>query len=181
MACFGFPGQELLAWEWLPVLLCSSRHSRLAQWGASGVGHRHSMPGLFPSVSPGAPSHDHLLSESCLLGRTLSGAKWGEPLHFCERTMDWSPLLGAAGDGNTWHCLALCLGKSSASQHREQCENSQLCSQPHCLLRSPNSLNSESTDDSVAEETGSKFPGSIHWGSFNRDQGGVFKHLQCPL
>lgn len=47
-----------------------------------------------------------------------------EPLHPCEWAMDWSPLLGTAGDWNTWHCLAVCLGKGTVSQHRRQCENS---------------------------------------------------------
>lgn len=76
----------------------------------------------------------------------------------------------------------LCLGKGASSQRRRQCGNSQLSSQPQCLLRSLKSLSSGSTDDSVAKVTGSGFPGSIRWGSFNRDQGGVFKYLQqCPV
>lgn len=138
----------------------ASRHSRLAQWGASGMGQSHSVPGLFPSVSRRVLSV-HLLSESRPLD-VLSGGNREEPLHVCERAPDRSPLLGAAGDENTWHCIALCWGKGSASQRRKQCENSQLSSQPQCMLRSPKSLKAESTDDNVAKETGSGFPGSIY-------------------
>lgn len=81
-------------------------------------------------------------------------------------------LVPIVGSCRGWKYLALphtLLGKGSASQQRKQCENSQLCSQPQCLLRSPKDLNSEGTDDSVAQETGSEFPGRIHWGSFNRN------------
>lgn len=55
----------------------ASRHSRLAQWGASGMGQSHSVPGLFPSVSRRVLSV-HLLSESRPLD-VLSGGNREEP------------------------------------------------------------------------------------------------------
>lgn len=73
-----------------------------------------------------------------------------------ERRRDWFPLSESAGDGNTWHCPSVRLGKCSPSQCREQCKNSEPSSWPQCLLGSLKSSRFCNVHDRVAEETGSQ-------------------------
>jgi hypothetical protein len=160
------------------IVLCQARLSRSSRWGSSWVSPTHSVGHLFPSLSLGCLATSHLLP-------------WSRPPgSFCCKLRRKSPAISVSGPWTGPYCWEL-QGMEILGAALHFAWESAPCPSSGNNVRTASLLSATISAQVPKEPRGSQhrwqssrgngFPGSIHWGKFNRDQGGLFQCVQCSV